>query len=119
MSSDSRSYSSSYFRRRRQLRFRIAAVLTAICISGAFGVLRFGFFSDAREDAASVSYKYFTSILVYPGDTLTSIARQYVDHHYDSLEDYIEEVRVTNHLQEDEIRAGEYLIVPYYSVDYR
>ena len=114
-----RTCSYSYCRRRRQLRFRIAAVLTAICLSGAFGALGFGFLSDAQEEASPVSYKYFTSILVYPGDTLTSIARQYADQHYESIEDYIEEVRVTNHLQEDEIRAGEYLIVPYYSVDYR
>ena len=83
-----RSFSHSYYRRRRQLTFRIAAVLTAICISGFFGVLRFGFFSDAREEGSPVSYKYFTSILIYPGDTLTSISLRYADRHYDTLEDY-------------------------------
>lgn len=110
-----RSFSHSYYRRRRQLTFRIAAVLTTICISGFFGVLRFGFFSDAREEGSPVSYKYFTSILIYPGDTLTSISLRYADRHYDTLEDYMDEVRRMNHLHEDEIRAGEYLVVPYYS----
>lgn len=80
----------------------------------------FSFLSSAREKADSVSYKYFSSVMIRSGDTLTSIASQYADEHYESLDAYIEEVRATNNLSDiDEIRAGDYLIIPYYSEQFR
>lgn len=79
-----------------------------------------GFLSSAKEKETSVSYKYFSSVMVRSGDTLTSIASRYADDHYESLAEYIDEVRATNNLTDiDEIRAGEYLIVPYYSQQFR
>ncbi|MDO4291988.1 MAG: LysM peptidoglycan-binding domain-containing protein [Eubacteriales bacterium] len=104
--------------RERQLRQRMTAfvILSAVLLSG----LGFGFLSSAQEESRAVSYKYFTSVLVRSGDTLTSIAHTYADHHYESLEAYVREVRETNHLMDaDEIRAGDYLIVPYYSGEFK
>ena len=87
-------------------------------IAAAFSVS--GFLSLAKEKEDAVSYKYFSSIMVRSGDTLTSIASRYADHHYESLDAYIEEVRATNNLTDiDEIQAGDYLIVPYYSEQFR
>lgn len=80
----------------------------------------FSFLSSAKEKTAPVFYKYFSSIMVRSGDTLTSIALKYADDHYESLDAYIEEVRNTNNLMDiDDIRAGDYLIVPYYSEQFR
>ncbi len=62
-------------------------------------------------------YKYYTSIRIKSGDTLTSIARQYYTLDFSSLADYIREVRFINHLDSDRIVAGKRLIVPYYSTE--
>ena len=62
----------------------------------------------------SVQYnKSFKSIEIKSGDTLSSIAREYViiDAEYD---DYIQEVRNINNLGSDTIHAGCYLMVPVY-----
>ena len=80
----------------------------------------FSFLSSAKEKTGPVSYKYFSSVMVRSGDTLTSIALRYTDDHYESLDAYIEEVRATNNLTDiDDIRSGDYLIVPYYSEQFR
>ena len=80
----------------------------------------FSFLSSAKERTEPVSYKYFSSVMVRSGDTLTSIALRYADDHYESLDAYIEEVRATNNLTDiDDIRSGDYLIVPYYSEQFR
>ena len=75
--------------------------------------------SSAHTADAEQSYKYYTSISVAYGDTLTSIAGEYMDEHY-TLEEYISEVRQINHLSEDaSIDAGSYLVVPYYSSEWK
>ena len=53
------------------------------------------------------------------GDTLWSIAQEYVDYHYDSILEYVNEVRSINHITGDIIREGQTLIVPYYSTVYK
>lgn len=106
-------------RRKHQLCSRVIIAGITLCLSFGIGIVGAGFFSRAQSEGPAVSYKYFTSIVIHPGDTLTSIAGEYADGHYDSMEAYIEEVRMTNHLRDEEVRAGEYLVVPYYSTEYR
>ena len=68
---------------------------------------------SAGESAPMV--KYYTSVLVRQGDTVTDIANKYMSSEYKSLNEYIEEVRHMNCLTEDcKIHSGEYIIVPYY-----
>lgn len=62
-------------------------------------------------------YKYYTSISVKKGDTLWSIASEYMTAEYDSIEEYILEVKRLNHMDGDTIYTGRYLTVPYYSVE--
>lgn len=83
------------------------------------GILGFSFLSRAQAEDTAVSYKYFTSVQVKQGDTLLSIAQEYADEHYDSVYAYMEEVCLTNHMLDDKIFAGDYLIVPYYSTEFR
>lgn len=71
--------------------------------------------SNAQQRDADYTYKYFTSIIVEYGDTLYSLAEEYTQGYDTDLEKYIDEVKHINHLENDEIRSGQYLVVPYYS----
>lgn len=63
----------------------------------------------------SVRHKYYTSVEIKSGSSLWEIAEEYMTEEYDSVEDYIKEVKQINHLTEDLIYEGAYLCVPYYS----
>lgn len=101
-----------------QLRIRMAALLAAACIF-MLGLSVSTILSRAQAAHADISCKYFASIQIQPGDTLYSIALQYADGHYQSLYAYMEEVCLTNHLTDDTLNAGDYLVIPYYSTDPR
>ena len=72
--------------------------------------------STASKDHPS--YKYYTSIQIEKGDTLWSIADTYMTSEYDSIQDYIREIKELNHLGPDDIHAGQYLTIPYYSGEF-
>ena len=62
----------------------------------------------------SVPYdKTFQSIEIKDGDTLLSIAHEYAISESDYTA-YIEEVKTTNHLKNDTIHSGCYLLIPVY-----
>ena len=70
----------------------------------------------ASSEADIASYnKYYTSIRVESGDTLWTIADEYVEGFNISKSDYIAEVCQLNQISENEIHAGDYIVVPYYS----
>lgn len=92
----------------------LLAVLTAIVITS---ILFAGKIRTAKAEEAEPSYKYYTSIEVQPGDSLWSIAGDYMDDHYKNRNEYIDEVKTLNHLIGDDIHAGGHLLVPYYSME--
>lgn len=103
------------YRRQQKLRkigfFAILGSLPVICIVSF--VLIFSSTSRAKED--KTYYKYYTSYEVKPGDTLCSIAEQYM-YGYSSKEEYIKELKTTNSIHNaDKIKAGQIIHVPYYS----
>ena len=72
----------------------------------------------ASSDKNIASYnKYYVSIRVESGDTLWTIADEYVDGFNIEKSDYIEEVCQINEISKNEIHAGDYIVVPYYSQD--
>lgn len=84
----------------------IAIMVTVICV--------FAMTSNAKQDHNM--YKYYTSVRVEDGDSLWSIAVEYSDvDSYASYTEYIDEVKQINHISGDDIHAGEYLTIPYYS----
>ncbi|MCM1252656.1 MAG: LysM peptidoglycan-binding domain-containing protein [Clostridium sp.] len=106
-------------RRQKQLRrnffMTIATLNLIIILSVSVG----GFLSKAKDDSESMHYKYYKSITVSTEDTLWSIAQEYMDTaHYQSVDDYIKEVRQMNHLQGDTITYGCHLVIPYYTDEY-
>lgn len=105
-------------RKREMTKHMFMFVLGIICVL----FLSFSYqaiVSNADESVEDVSYKYYTSIVIGSGDTLWTLAEEYGDDvHYKSTSDYINEVMQINHLKNDQIKAGEYLIVPYYSNEF-
>ena len=59
--------------------------------------------------------KYYTSIEVQSGDTLWSIASDHITEEYRDMNAYIDEVCSINKISQNEIHAGQYLTIPYYS----
>lgn len=101
---------------RRMIKFIFASAAVIMLVSG-FGAIRS--FAGDRQNGRQTedAYKYFTSVQVKDGDTLSSIARSHMSDEYSSVGDYIAEVASINHLDEDcHIVKGSHIIIPYYSV---
>lgn len=73
---------------------------------------------DTSKDTIR-EYKYYKSIEVTRGDSLWSIAREYMNQDYDSVHDYINELKALNHLQSDKIYDGQHLTVSYHDTEFR
>lgn len=59
--------------------------------------------------------KLVTSVEVKKGDTLWSIASEYISDEYGNINDYIKEIKDSNGMTSDEIHTGNFIIVPYYA----
>lgn len=106
-------------RRQKELRRNFLLTVATLCLVVIISVSVGSFLSNAKDDSTPVSYKYYKSITISKDDTLWSIAKEYMDEeHYDSVNDYIEEVMQMNSLSSDQITYGSHLIVPYYSDEY-
>lgn len=100
---------------RRQKSILAVAVIVVV----AFGILlgnSINAMASADKDVASYN-KYYVSVRVQSGDTLWTIADEYVDGFNIEKTDYITEVCQINEISENDIHAGDYIVVPYYSQD--
>lgn len=59
--------------------------------------------------------KFYTAILVEEGDTLWSIADEYMTSEYNSRDSFMNEVRQMNHLTGSIIHTDSTLLIPYYA----
>lgn len=104
-------------RRQRQLRRNITlfsfAVIIVIFISIFMGTML-----SAQAETKEPVYKYYTSIVVEYGDTMWSIADAYTEGSEQSIQAYIDEVISINHLDDENIHAGQSIVVPYYSKEF-
>ena len=106
-------------RRQREMRRNALLVIITFCLIITVTVSMNSFLSNAKEESSPVYYKYFKSITIENGDTLWSIAQEYMDNdHYDTIQDYIHEVKKMNALSNDDITYGQHLIIPYYGTEY-
>ena len=87
----------------------LVAVVT-IC-SIVFGAI------NTQAAPAEITNKYYTSVQIESGDTLWAIASEYITDDYTDMNEYIREVCSINHISEDEIHAGQYIVVPYYAAE--
>lgn len=96
---------------RRKLAIVMVAVSVVIGACAACGV---GTHVDAKTKEAVQTQKYYTSIEIKEGDSLWSIAKSYMGDDYDSIYEYINELKAINALDSDRINEAEYLTVAYY-----
>ena len=104
---------------RREAAIRRLAVRAAIGFAFLLTVSNIIFFIakpvKAKEEKAYI--KYYTTIEIKQGDTLTSIAKEHLEG-YSSVQDYIDEVKFMNGLKDaNSIRAGQKIHIPYYSTE--
>ena len=101
-------------RRRRMKKLSIVSAVIALII--VFTVIIFANVVKADiTPKTDNSVKGFTCITLSPDDTLWSIACEYSDEHYNSVYQYIREVKEINGLTSDSIYAGSSLIIPVYT----
>ncbi|MCI8955780.1 MAG: LysM peptidoglycan-binding domain-containing protein [Eubacterium sp.] len=74
---------------------------------------------NATNNSDNPMYKYYTSYEIQPGDTLTSIAQKYTVNSNVSISEYIREVKKNNNLVSDRITSGNYIVISYYSDEYK
>ena len=120
MTSRERRIRNNKLRRQRQLRRNLFLGLGTIIFIFTLSFGNFVITSEAQSKEEVVLYKYYTNIEVSYGETLWDIADTYFcEERYDSYNDYINEVIYLNKLCDDNITAGSYLIVPYYSTEFK
>lgn len=107
-------------RRRKQLQRRIFTMIATLCMIIFCTVSYHGIRSLASNGTDELKFKYYTQVTVAYGETLWELADSYMDEEeYKDKNAYIAEVRSINHLsEEDGIRSGQTLIVPYYSYEF-
>lgn len=99
--------------RQKQQLFRKTGMVLSVIIFSVIIILSAQSVSIGSK-ASDNYHKYYTSIAVMPGDTLSDYYRTYGEH-YDNSKDFYEEVCMINDISKDEIHAGMYIILPYYS----
>ena len=100
---------------RRQKRMLALVVLIIISLGILLGT-SVNTLASSKADVGSYN-KYYTSVRVEAGDTLWTIAEEYIADFNIDKQDYIAEICSINEICEDEIHAGDYIVVAYYSKD--
>ena len=121
------SYSNSAILRRSAMRarkraMRVKRFVLLIVLAAVLAVVMPAITSYAggsHEEPKVPSYKYYDSICIMYGDTLTSIAGKYCSKEFKSREAYIDEVKSINHMTDDKLVTGDYIVIPYYSSEAR
>lgn len=113
----SRMHSGDVSRNRRIVVRKQKIALVSIAFIALAIIICTFLFGTIRTQAApsEISCKYYTSIEVQSGDTLWSIASDHITEEYRDMNAYIDEVCSINKISQDEIHAGQYLTIPYYS----
>lgn len=88
-------------------------VISILISSGIFGTVVLK--AMAKESDQQTVYQYYKSIKIEKGDTLWSIAEEYKNSTSMDTVLYVEELKRMNGLTKDEIQAGKYLTIMYFS----
>ena len=116
---DTKNIQKKTVRSKRKAAYRFTGALITVLIIITLSV----FFSNKLVSAhgnvdksVSNKTKYYKSIQIQKGDTLWQIAEQNMSDEYDSITDYILEVKRINNLASDNIQSSQYLTIPYYNI---
>ena len=113
-----RAYKRKLRRQREQRRKVMMAAIAALIVITGF--ISYRSITTKASENVPVAYKYYTDVIVKGGETLWNISDHYIDYtQYKSKQAYIEEVCCINSLYDaSDIRAGQRLVVPYYSTEF-
>lgn len=84
-----------------------------VCLFIAFII--FSNKADA-EDSREI-YTYYTSYEIQPGDTLWTIADQFMGPDFTDKTTFIDNIKRLNHMSTDSITAGNHLVIEYSSYE--
>lgn len=109
-------------RRQRIIRRQLAFIGTTVAVVIFLMSLFFNsFMSDAQSDEFKPEFKYYKTVTVHADESLWDIAKEnYPEDHYKSVNTYICEICTINSIKDaGKINAGEALIIPYYSSEFK
>ena len=92
----------------------LAILVTVLISSGILLGSSINALASSKADVSSY-YKYYTSVKIEEGDTLWSMADEYIGNFNLSKAEYIKEICQINDISKNEIYAGDYIVIPYYS----
>ena len=98
----------------RRQRSLIAIVIIVLISLGILFGTGMSVLASSKDDPAAYN-KYYKTIQVEYGDTLWTIADEYIQDLNIDKTAYIAELCSLNHINEDDIKAGEYLVIAYFS----
>lgn len=98
-----------YLKENLSSNFRVGFVILAVLVLWMVSV------SFRAEGSSKPEYKYYKSVEITAGDTLWTIAENYMDEHYGNVREYIDEVETINGISAENITAGKSIVIPYYS----
>lgn len=81
-----------------------------VLASGLFGKT----FLDAMAEEQNHIHKYYTGITIQNGDSLWTIADTYCHDGNLSIQEYVQELIQMNHLETEQIHAGQKLTIAYF-----
>ena len=120
MTTSERRIRNNKIRRQRQLRRNIIMTVFTVILILTLSISCFAIGSKAQNKDEVTLYKYYTNIEVQYGETLYDIAETYFcEERYDNYKNYVSEVMYINGLYHEEVSPGTYLVVPYYSAEFK
>lgn len=93
----------------------ITTIIILICVLIGSSIAA----SGRSKAAQNSTYKYYTSIEIEKGDTLWSIAEEYMTPEYGSIQEYVDDIKAVNALGDDDIHSGQHLMIPYFSSEHK
>ena len=97
------------------VRNRKIMLVVAILATVLFSIILFT--NKAAAENSREVYTYYTSYQIQSGDTLWSIADQFMGPDYTDKKDFINNIKTINHLGDDNITEGKFLVIEYSSYD--
>ena len=109
---------------RRQRIFRRQLILLGFSVALVLFIVFFllsSFLSGAQSDEYEPEFKYYKTITVHADETLWDIACTNINaDHYSNVNAYMNEICNINSLRDSSsLNAGESLIIPYYSSEFK
>ncbi|MCR4705747.1 MAG: hypothetical protein K5641_06765 [Lachnospiraceae bacterium] len=104
-------------RRIRQRRRNVAVFVAALAIVSVCFFMISGLLVNAQASHSQAIHKVYSSIPVAAGENLLCIAEANVTPDVTDVASYVKEVKSINHLEDDVIKSGMYLVIPKYYME--